>query len=121
MGKFSDQEIDEIFEGETVFELLWDSGAPGAGAGSELVLKYEGRFYLWNSSYELGGPFDSLSTALEAGEQPLVTGATVHIRSAELPADALANRARIAASPGHSVEINGEVWVVTEENRLARS
>ena len=51
-------------EGEQLFSYTWDSGAPGAGSGTESVHRLRGRFFYDSSDFGVGGPFDSMPEAL---------------------------------------------------------
>jgi hypothetical protein len=71
-------------EGDVVFEHEWDSGGPGAGAGSERVVAYRGRF--WYSSLDFGvkGPYDDLLGTVAMYGLLTVTEATTEISSSTL-------------------------------------
>ena len=52
-------------EGEIVASHSWDSGSPGAGAGVDLIYRFQGIFLVW-TDMGFHGPFDSLVEAVEA-------------------------------------------------------
>lgn len=51
-------------EGDQVCALEWDSGSPGAGAGSEAAYEWRGKFFFLGSD-GLGGPFAALADAMQ--------------------------------------------------------
>lgn len=120
MKEIEDEELIELIidTGELVYEQFWDSGAPGAGADSENIYEFEGKYYIGWSFDNPVGPFDSLLAVLDESELPRVSEATVYIHCNRLPSSEIARRADVAAKPGHEIEINGEQWIVTEENVL---
>jgi len=108
----------EIFceKGEKVFEQFWDSGGPGAGADSECVFLYEGRYWAVSPDTGVGGPFTSLKEAFHKSEVLWITGATDWIDCSEMTADALARLIpEIQIDEPRIVEINGERWVVAPD------
>jgi hypothetical protein len=104
---------DAIFEeGEKVYSLYWDSGAPGAGAGYESVYKWNGQYYLLLSDGDdENEPFDTLREAIDAGELTYVNSAMQEITSTELSAiDIVAMLNNDKSEPAERLTINGELW-----------
>ncbi len=104
---------DAIFEeGEQVYSLYWDSGAPGAGAGYESVYKWNGQYYLVLSDGDgEDEPFDTLREAIDAGELTYVNSATQEITSTELSAaEIVAMLNNDESDPVERLTINGELW-----------
>lgn len=111
------QEMVPRVVGELVFSLYWDSGGPGAGAGTERVYRLAGKYLLSSASFGWSGPYDSLD---EAFGTIVVTGATKEIWSSEWSEDELIARMELY-SPGPLLEINGTRWPLeTLEHRHAQ-
>jgi hypothetical protein len=105
--------VDRIVEkGKAVFSHDWDSGGPGAGAGSETVYRWRGKFAIGSEVYENPGPFGSLDEALEElGNLLTVTGATTDIWCSLLTAEELAKRLQpYDDDEGYAIMINDEPW-----------
>jgi hypothetical protein len=62
---FVDPQLEIIENGEKVGEQEWDSGGPGAGAGSLVVYRYAGKFFALDD-VEFMGPYDTFREAAEA-------------------------------------------------------
>ncbi|WP_026370077.1 hypothetical protein [Kallotenue papyrolyticum] len=115
-----DFDVDTILEeGELVYSLYWDSGAPGAGADSEAV-------YLWDEEYfavlsyeeEMQGPFATLREAIEACELNYVNESVEAIDSTELRAAEIAALLRTDAETSlQRLTINNEDWQRTGDGR----
>lgn len=99
-------------EGEKVYSLYWDSGAPGAGAGYESVYKWNDRYYLLLSDGDgADEPFDTLREAIDAGELTYVNSAMQEITSTELSAaEIVAMLNNDESDPVERLTINGELW-----------
>ena len=67
-----------LVEGQKVAEQRWDSGAPGAGAGTISVYKFRGH-YFGVDDVSCHGPFEELSEAIRATGLDVVTDATEEI------------------------------------------
>ena len=65
--ELSDEELGERIseQGERVFSLHWDSGAPGIGAGMDSIYKFKNQYWNYSFDNEVSGPFDSLTEAME--------------------------------------------------------
>ena len=65
MSYFDDGPLEQILrevlfeEGDMVFSKDWNSGGPGAGAGSELVYMWRKYYWAVSSESELSGPYES--------------------------------------------------------------
>jgi hypothetical protein len=77
-GDFVDPQIEIIENGEVVGEQEWDSGGPGAGAGSLVVYRYAGKFFALDD-VEFMGPYDTFREAAEAVGLFVRTGATTGV------------------------------------------
>jgi hypothetical protein len=111
-----DDLVDQIVEeGEVVFRHSWDSGSPGAGAGTEYVYSWNGKFAVWSADFGKSGPYASLDEALEEhNELLMVSPATESIDSALLTAKEIARRL-YCEEDGYVIEINGQPWVYRAE------
>ena len=98
-----------IQRGKCVFAHHWDSGGPGAGAGSDRVYHWRGRFAV-SSDSGTAGPFDTLEAALQSQSLLHFTEATTGIVSSMLSADEVAPMLQ-GEWDRRGVEINGEGWV----------
>jgi hypothetical protein len=63
--EFVDPELEILENGESVGRQEWDSGGPGAGAGSLVVYRYAGKFFAADD-VEFMGPYDTFREAAEA-------------------------------------------------------
>lgn len=106
-GELTDRIIDE---GKVVFSHDWDSGGPGAGAGSEQVYLWERRFAICSLDTGNAGPFGSLDEALQEQDLLTVTGATTSIHCSMLSSKELVKRLE-CDEDGYEIEINGESWI----------
>jgi hypothetical protein len=77
-GDFVDPQLEIIENGEVVGEQEWDSGGPGAGAGSLVVYRYAGKFFALDD-VEFMGPYDTFREAAEAVGLFVRTGATTGV------------------------------------------
>jgi hypothetical protein len=77
-GDFVDPQLEIIENGEVVGEQEWDSGGPGAGAGSLVVYRYAGKFFALDD-VEFMGPYDTFREAAEAVGLFVRTDATTEI------------------------------------------
>jgi hypothetical protein len=115
-----DDKLEEIAEdGEIVFALWWDSGAPGPGADREVVYKYQGQYFLVTSDPELYGPYGSVASAIGGFET--VGPATEGISCTEMSTEELV--ALLEYSGGGeeiTLTINGEKWKGTLSGELIR-
>ena len=75
---FVDPQLEIIENGEKVGEQEWDSGGPGAGAGSLVVYRYAGKFFALDD-VEFMGPYDTFREAAEAVGLFVRTDATTEI------------------------------------------
>ena len=73
-----DPKLEILENGEKVGEQEWDSGGPGAGAGSLVVLRYAGKFFAFDD-VEFMGPYDTFREAAEAVGLYVRTEATTGI------------------------------------------
>jgi len=122
--ELSDKELGERIseQGERVFSLHWDSGAPGIGAGVDSIYKFKNQYWNYSFDNELFGPFDSLDEAMQRPDFLGITGATECIYCTELTAPEVACRLEIYddIEPGHRVQINHEEWEVSSDGKLKR-
>jgi hypothetical protein len=110
-----DDLIDRIIDaGKVVFSHDWDSGGPGAGAGSDQVYHWKGKFVSCSLDFGNAGPFTSLDEALQEQDLLTVTGATTGIQCSMLSASEIAKRLH-GDEEGFEIEINGEAWVYRAE------
>jgi hypothetical protein len=107
-------------QGEEVCSLYWDSGGPGAGAGTEKIYKFRDLYWPCDSDQGFAfGPEESLQEAMDGCFQ--ITGATKSVTCEELSAAELAQSVRVQqAIPGQLIEINGEEWRMSETGMLER-
>lgn len=124
-GEATDDEvyerIEEILraEGDLRFQLDWDSGGPGAGAGTEWVYRYRGLFFVLSADFGLAGPFSAFTEALgwvlpldEKGGVSLNSSAQ-EIYCAEWDPAELVRRLDVQrCAPGSVLSINGVGWSV---------
>jgi len=120
-----DDEFEDEFEfikenGELVFSLEWDSGAPGAGAGIESVYRWNNKFVVSSLDDCNPGPFASLENALEANALLNVNAATRRVFSSLLPTNDLAKQLR-CREMGLTILINGETWISSATGRFRRA
>lgn len=96
--------------GKIVHSLSWDSGAPGPGAGVELIFEFRGMYWAQPSDDAMHGPYDSLEEALD---EPFVwiTKATEAIQT-KLPLKALLPRLMVHDDVGHRFTINGTFYEI---------
>ena len=86
----------------------------------EYIYKFRDRYRPHSSAEGFSGPFDSLEEAL-ARDFLAVTDASVSVECRELSAAELAKRVRIySAGPGHTVEVNGQTWRVSDNITLEK-
>lgn len=81
--------LDKIIErGKCVYELSWDTGAPGRGASCERVYFFAGSYYVLLDDEEALESYPTLQEAIAATEQLYRIGpATTQIESADLSID----------------------------------
>ena len=102
-------DIDDVIEyGYESFRISWDSGSPGAGAGTELVIRYGDDYYVFLSDDDDHGPYKDLSSALDDKELSFIREAVTSVESFELDTPELIDLLR-ASSAGQSIKINGVV------------
>ncbi|MEX2282530.1 MAG: hypothetical protein WEE89_08605 [Gemmatimonadota bacterium] len=104
-------------ESETLFLYEWDSGAPGAGAGTERVLKFRGKFFFDSGDFGVGGPFETFYDALEhlvpmSGDGKILVGsaATSYGSSIWSRDELIKNLEFVAPWDQDTLEINGIAW-----------
>jgi hypothetical protein len=88
---------------DLVFTLDWDSGAPGAGAGTERVYTLGGKYITGSDDFGWGGPYDSLD---EVYEIIPINGATREIWCAEWLEEEMLDRLELD-DPFQGVTLNG--------------
>jgi hypothetical protein len=99
------------------FSLDWDSGGPGAGAGTEVVYRLAGKYLYLSSTYGWTGPFDTLD---EAYGDIFVSAATQSIWCSEWSEEEVIARMTLNGGPP-VLHINGNPWPFeTLEHRLAQ-
>jgi hypothetical protein len=80
--------LEEILyrDGQVVFRSAWDSGGPGAGADVEMVLRWQGVYWVRDSDQGIIGPYETLEQCLYNHELlTAITSATTEINCVELP------------------------------------
>ncbi len=118
------EDTDDLFltrlnkEGKIVFNLVWDSGQPFPGAGHELIYRLDGKYWRCGDDNQVDGPYNSLADALNTG--PLGS-ATEAIYCEEYSASQLAPLLDVSALEiGQQIEINEELWAISEDGRFER-
>lgn len=108
-----DEQIDEdnlldlvLRVGDPVYGLDWDSGGPGAGAGTESVYRVGDVYVAVSSTFGLGDPCATLDEAVGA---IFVSGATRTISCAEWSEEEIIARMYMVDGPP-VLEINGTDW-----------
>lgn len=108
-------------QGKKVFRYFWDSGGPGAGAGTEVI--YHFRELYWPCDSDQGfltGPFDTLKEAMKGFV--VVNDATKWIECEALRIPALLKAFPVrGAKVGHVVQVNGTRCVVSAKGKLTQS
>ncbi len=105
-------------EGVVVFNLYWDNGAPFPGAGHEVIYLLDDKYWRRDSDNQIDGPYGSLDKALDTG--PLGS-ATEAIHCEEYSTSQLAGILDVSAlDVGQQIEINEELWAISEDGRLER-
>lgn len=102
-----------IEQGEEVYQLFWDSGGPGAGADSECIYRYMGKYYPILSFDDDTQPYGTLEEALIESEINSITDAVEEIRSTELATSELVNILKFIGEDARNILINGETWYVS--------
>jgi hypothetical protein len=103
--------FDELTElvwrlGEQVLSLDWDSGSPGAGAGTERVYQVGEKFLTASLDFGWGGPYDTLEQAF----CPIwVSEATTAIWCSEWTAEEIIARMEMVGAPP-VLSLNEEDW-----------
>jgi quinol monooxygenase YgiN len=92
--------------GTAVFSLDWDSGGPGAGAGTETVYRVGDHYLYLSSTFGWEGPYETLDDAYGC---ITVTGATQSIWSGEWDEDEIVARIQLYDGPP-VIHINGSPW-----------
>lgn len=92
--------------GTEVFSLDWDSGGPGAGAGSETVYRVGPAYLYLSSTFGWQGPYESLDDAYGC---IAVTGATQSIWCSEWDEDEIVARIELYGEPS-VIHVNGNPW-----------
>jgi len=108
--------------GEMVFGVDWDSGNPGAGAGTEGIYKFDGMYYAVLSTDDLLGPYPSLRDVLQA--EPGfwgVSSTTESIGCCEMTTDEILPH--LVGDPGEEdtmFTVNGEPCLLTATGEVRR-
>ncbi len=98
---------------------MWDSGGPFPGAGHEVIYRLDGKYWRWDDSTPLDGPYASLAKALDTGP---VGSATETIYCGEYSGSQLADMLDLSELDlGQQIEINDELWAISEDGKLERS
>jgi hypothetical protein len=109
-AKTSRELRDQIIDaGECVFEHEWESGGPGAGAGSEQVYRWRGKFAFSSLDNGRAGPFNALEDALQAQQLLHVTDKSTRVYCSLLKGQELAGRLT-CKEDGCLVTVNDELW-----------
>jgi hypothetical protein len=107
-----EDDLDEEDEGEEVLSLDWDSGGPGAGAGTIYVRKSGAEYRaVFPDSGETTGPYETLAEAVAHSDIGELTSAcqAITYRTAEASLKELLD----ALSPAEArldIDLNGEAW-----------
>jgi hypothetical protein len=92
--------------GDCVFSLDWDSGGPGAGAGTENVYRIAGKYLYLSNTYGWTGPFETLDDAYGS---IFVSAATQSIHCSEWSEEEIIRRIQLYGGPA-VLYINGTAW-----------
>ena len=105
--------------GDPVYTLSWDSGAPGPGADVECIYKIGDAYYAI-LSYEgwPTGPYENLVEALRASELDLILSAVTEIECVELSDFELSEILRSTNDPGFYLTINGAKWQLDQKGQF---
>lgn len=95
--------------GLEVFRLEWDSGGPGAGAGTELVYEFQGKYFTASADFGWNGPYETLDEAL-AGKI-FVSAATREVWCSEWSEEEIIARMELY-DPLPRITINGSEWAL---------
>lgn len=109
-------------KGKQVFEHDWDSGGPGAGAGTEVIYRFQDLYWPDSEVEGIYGPGESLEEALEAGGFLKVTDATTAISCVEFSAAELAKMLQAAAGDEADVVflLNGQKWRLAPNGQFSK-
>ena len=109
-------------KGKKVFEHDWDSGGPGAGAGTEVIYRFQDLYWPDSEVEGIYGPAESLEEALEAGDFLKVTDATTAISCVEISAVELAKMLQAAAGDEADVVflLNGQKWQLDPNGQFSK-
>jgi hypothetical protein len=111
-------------QGRKILEHFWNSGGPGAGAGSEELYEFKRMYFASPSDSGLRGPYDTLEDALDSNWGMLVmTDATEWLRSDPkvLPTPELVQRLEVSGRPRSGrITVNGEAWIL-QRGELVRA
>jgi hypothetical protein len=106
-----ENQVEQIEQhGREVFRHDWDSGGPGAGAGSERIVEFEGKFFLCSLDDGTRGPFESLDEVLDRFELDRVSEASVELCSPILTSSEIAARITCRERGPIGILLNGESW-----------
>lgn len=107
-------------EGEEVFRVDWDSGAPGVGAGSEIVYELRGLYFAALDEGWLG-PCEDLEVLLEDERLSTLTGATIRIESSRIGAAEIVELLEVQLQEPHELEINGTLFRAAPHGEISAS
>jgi hypothetical protein len=115
--------LEEICEnGEPVFSMFWDSGAPTPGADCKTVYCCKVNYAVSSSSEGLLGPYDSLEVALRENDGLLMVTSSTPRASTVNPCRArrIATMLWSEADEPLTLKINGETTEIRERGRLPK-
>ncbi|MGI0481647.1 hypothetical protein ACN4EE_12745 [Geminocystis sp. CENA526] len=119
----SEQDEEELMQeqGEVVYSVYWDSGAPGAGAGYELIYLWKGQYVVWLTDDPDRPVYDNLTEAIMGVELNFVNDAIKEIKSTELSSEEIVELLEVYIGNNiHKLTINGEDWEVNKQGNFTR-
>ena len=93
--------------GDSVFSLEWDSGGPGAGAGTETVYRLAGKYLYLSASFGWQGPYETLDDAYGT---VVVNAATRSVWCSEWSEEEIISRIDFYDAAPPVLYINGVAW-----------
>lgn len=109
--------------GDCVYSLYWDSGGPGAGAGSETIEYFLGKYWARISWEGLAGPYRTFEGIFDNENLPFrfITSATEKIWCSELTAEELVPKLIFdedSLDRAFTIEINDQTYGLSEDFHL---
>ena len=102
-------DVDELIEdGIEVYVRSWDSGAPGAGAGDDRIVYFDGAYWVWLDDSDPEGPYQSFYSAVVDHELFRVSAATTSIDTEHVDIRLLKKMLEPLGPIRFNIELNGE-------------